>query len=306
MEQVQLLFVTATSDTDPAYIDLRHRSLAHLTALDTWIPHLRGLSRKIRNLRSGAQPGPSKTRNTHLKVCMRTRWGPPTLLAWVQLWCNGSVPPRMATPLLSGWIAPLLKPNGKGVRPIALFECGVKLSTGLLLDAITRKVSTIVGPYQFGIGMPAGAEIMLASLQALSRSSPHLVFVGTDIKNAFGSAFRDSTLSVCDDLLPPLSPALSQLWASGPTTMFAQDSPTSWKIFLVRDGVFQGECLSTAAFCLLMHAVILDFYQSIDAAVRNSVFVFAYIDDVVLVMPPQLLATLRPIWDACLRKKGLP
>ena len=100
----------------------------------------------------------------------------------------------MAAPFLQGWIAPLNKPGGKGIRPIALFECPLKLATGMLLEHVTPSVAATVAPYQFGIGMPAGAEVMLKSLQAVAAAHPQLAFGGSDVKNAFGTVFRSAAL----------------------------------------------------------------------------------------------------------------
>ena len=145
---------------------------------------------------------------------------------------------------------------------------------------------------------------MLKALQALAVAHNDWVFVGTDVKNAFGTAMRVAALEAVNKL-PPLAPALAQMWAPGPTHVHAQDCPTSWRHFLVHDGLFQGECLSTAAFCLLMQTVIVEFYSLLPPSVAAMVFVFAYVDDVVLVMPPEHLAVVWPLWDQCLSRVGL-
>lgn len=166
------------SDEPLDYAAHMQQSLAELSKVKGWTPALRLLSRRTANLRAAAQPGPSKARNTHLKVCMRSRWGPQTLLEWCRLWCSGSVPLHMAEPFLHGWIAHFNKPNNRGIRPIALFEGPLKLATGLLLEFSTELVAKRVSPYQFGIGVPAGAEVMLRCLQALALALPEYVFLG--------------------------------------------------------------------------------------------------------------------------------
>ena len=270
-----------------------------------WCPTLRQLTRRVANLRTGAQPGPSKCRNTHLKLCLRARWGPPTLLEWSRLWCTGQVPMHMAKPFLDGWIAPLSKPGGKGIRPIALFECPRKLATGLLMEHCTPAVAATVAPYQFGIGMPAGAEVMLKTIQAVAAANPELAFGSSDVKNAFGTVFRSAALATASKLQPAITPALAQMWQPGPTCMHAQSSPTEWKSFFVSDGVFQGECLSTAVFCLVMHEAILDFFRRLGSTLAACVFVFAYVDDVVLVFPPTEAETVWSTWRAVLAQRGL-
>ena len=73
----------------------------------------------------------------------------------------------------------------------------------------------------------------------------------------------------------------------------------------VHDGVFQGECLSTAAFCLVLHEALLDFLAQLPDAVAALVSIFAYIDDLVLAFPPQHFDTIWPHWCAALERTGL-
>ena len=293
------------SEQPDAQAPLVQSCLDSMRVSSGWSPNLRQLTRRVANLRNGAQPGPSKCRNTHLKLCLRARWGPPTLLEWSRLWCTGQIPQHMARPFLDGWIAPLSKPGGKGIRPIALFECPLKLATGLLMEHCTPAVAATVAPYQFGIGMPAGAEVMLKTIQAVAAAHPDLAFGSSDVKNAFGTVFRSAALATASKLQPTITPALAQMWQPGPTCMHAQCSPTEWKSLFVSDGVFQGECLSTAIFCLVMHEAILDFYKRIGPVLAACVFVFAYVDDVVLVFPPSSAAVVWAAWREALLHRGL-
>ena len=74
---------------------------------------------------------------------------------------------------------------------------------------------------------------------------------------------------------------------------------------LVADGVFQQECLSTAAFCLCIDTVIRTFLSRLPPEIRLTVNILAYIDDVVLHMPPEFLGIAWPIWCQCLADVGL-
>ena len=270
-----------------------------------WAPSLRQLTRRVTNLRNGAQPGPSKCRNTHLKLCLKAQWGPQTLQEWSRLWCTGKIPMHMAAPFLHGWVAPLSKPGGKGIRPIALFECSLKMATGLLMEHCTPDVARIVSPHQFGIGMPAGAEVMLKTLQAIALAFPTMAFGSSDVKNAFGTLFRSAALQACAKHMPSLLPAMTQMWRGGPTPMHAQCSPSEWKTFFVRDGIFQGECLSTAIFCLVLHDAIEDFFMQLGSDLAPLVFLFAYVDDVVIVFPPEHAHVVWSTWESVLRHRGL-
>ena len=302
-DSVRQLFVCVDAPApDPAVVQL---CLDLIRQSPAWHPNLRQLTRRVQALRNGAQPGPSKCRNTHLKACLKARWGPSTLLEWSRLWCTGNVPLHMAAPFLYGWIAPLSKPGGRGIRPIALFECPVKLATGLLMEHTTKDIAAVVSPYQFGIGMPAGAEVMLKTIQAVARAFPDIAFGSSDVKNAFGTVFRRSSLRAVAKFRPVLIPAMAQMWQGGASGLLAQCSPTLWEMFFVGDGVFQGECLSTAIFCLVMHDAILAFYDKIGPELKEVVFVFAYVDDVVIAFPPHHAEKVWGAWKEALAERGL-
>ena len=133
------------------------------------------------------------------------------------------------------------------------------------MEHCTKDIANVVAPFQFGIGMPAGAEVMLKTIQAVARAFPHLAFGRSDVKNAFGTVFRRSSLRAAARFRPALVPAMAQMWQGGASGLLAQCSPTLWELFFVGDGVFQGECVSTAIFCLVMNEAILAFYDKIGA-----------------------------------------
>ena len=87
--------------------------------------------------------------------------------------------------------------------------------------------------------------------------------------------------------------------------MHAQCSPSEWKTFFVKDGIFQGECLSTAIFCLVLHDAIEDFFKQLGSDLAPLVFLFAYVGDVVIVFPPEHAHVVWSTWESVLRHRGL-
>ena len=166
---------------------------------------LRSVTRRALNSRNGAQPGPSGTRNSHIKMCLRCRLGAEALQAWSCAWAAASMPHHMSECFLDGWVAPLYKPN-LSLRPIALFESTLKLATGSLLEVSTKAISSKIFPRQFGAGTPAGAEAMLRMSQSLARALPDYAMIGTDVKTAFGTLHRLSVLTAIADVSPDLLP----------------------------------------------------------------------------------------------------
>ena len=207
LRAVQKLFI-APSDEVPDY----SAALASIAGRDytTSIP-LRCVSRRVLNSRDGAQPGPSGTRNSHIKMCTRCPLGAESLQSWASIWAAAALPAHMSSWFLDGWIAPLYKPN-MSLRPIALFETTLKLATGSLLEVSSKAITQRIFPHQFGAGTPAGAEAMLRMSQALAKAFPNYVLVGTDVKNAFGTLHRASILAGVAEVSPDLLPILLALW----------------------------------------------------------------------------------------------
>eukprot|EP00973_Karenia_brevis_P080820 11212721-Karenia_brevis.AAC.1 len=76
---------------------------------------------RIDQLRNGAQPGMSRTKNDMLGCIASAPGGRASLRTWCQLWADGKIPDRVAELLTQQLLRPLRKPNGKP-RPIALLE----------------------------------------------------------------------------------------------------------------------------------------------------------------------------------------
>ena len=258
---------------------------------------------RLRLLRAGAQPGPSGTRNTHLKQLITVPEGAQALTAWVNTWAQGDWPAEISALFTKGWCDPLHKPKG-GVRPILLFECSLKLATGAALHHYQPRFITKLFPEQFGLGLPAGADCMLRTAQCLADSLPNNVFVATDVSNAFGTLSRLFVLEQIIKTCPGLAPTLAVLWQHGPTVVWIHEGLGQWVCFAVHDGLFQGECCSTAFFCLAMKELFDTFRAECNLA-HCTLHILAYIDDVLFTLPLHHLAIAWPIGQRTLANVGL-
>ena len=99
---------------------------------------------------------------------------------------------------------------------------------------------------------------------------------------------------------PSVLPCPALILPSGGTPIWIRDSDTTWSCHPVYDGVFHGECLSSAAFCLCLHTAIQHFRDSLPTHLLPLIYILAYIDDVTLVMPPNTLHIIWPLWQAAL------
>jgi hypothetical protein len=106
---------------------------------------------------------------------------------WALAWVKGEVPQVAVDIWTKGFVKPLSKKGGSGVRPISLFETCLKVATGVALDVCKRDVVGAVGKFQYGALLSAGADKMVYNLRALANQRPTHVFVATDIANAFGN-----------------------------------------------------------------------------------------------------------------------
>ena len=117
------------------------------------------MARKLNQLRTGAQPGPSGSRNGHLQCLARCPWGLDALLGWCRLWAEGKMPAGIAHYFTDAKVRPIAKEDG-GVRPIALIEALYKVASGCIQQALREQGGEGLGPDEY-CGLPGGAETMV-------------------------------------------------------------------------------------------------------------------------------------------------
>ena len=177
----------------------------------------------------------------------------------------------------------------------------LKLATGVILDVSKADVIQAVGPYQYGSLMECGADRMVYNLRSLALGAPHKLFIATDIQNAFGTVNRAKAVGALTKFLPAFVPIMSLFWGAIRTALYIPNSHSSFALLEVTQGVFQGECLSTAVFCTHLRAAVDDFLLQIkqifpDRDPTQVVQVLAYVDDVVLIIEPADFTAIWPIW----------
>ena len=132
----------------------------------------------------------------------------------------------------------------------------LKLATGVILDVSKADVIQAVGPYQYGAMMHCGADRMVYNLRSMALAAPHKLFIATDIQNAFGTVNRATAVGALLMYLPAFVPIMSLFWGSLYTTLYIPNSHSSFAQLKVTQGVFHGECLSTAVFCTHLRVAI--------------------------------------------------
>eukprot|EP00971_Amphidinium_carterae_P335939 6472043-Amphidinium_carterae.1 len=136
-----------------------------------------------------------------------------------------------------------LNKNNKGeIRPISI-------------PSIWRKL--LSSPRQHGIGMPSGISRFAKKVADLAVARPELLFLQTDISNAFGMVHRESVqqaLLQCDESLA----ACSRAWLSREATGFVQVPGQQRQRITSARGLQQGDPLSALAFSIVMESALRD------------------------------------------------
>jgi hypothetical protein len=233
-----------------------------------------------------------------LFALLKAPYGTAAVRLWTEAWLTGQVPPEAVAIWTSGFVKPLGKKSGEGVRPITMFETLLKLATGLALDVSKKDIIKGVGNFQYGALMSAGADKMVYNLRSLAAATPNHLFIATDVKNAFGSVPRQRALASLLKHTPQLAPIMSLFWKCPHTELLTPDGPDHLASLSVTQGVFQGECLSTAIFCIFLRDVVDQFFTALstlelpapfnDRPTHSLVTFLAYVDDVVLAFHPDL------------------
>ena len=94
-------------------------------------------------------------------------------------------------------------PMGRKLRPTACSEALMKLSEGVVLDALEPQMAGVFEPRQLGCGAAGGAGVIVSLMRswadamtrdaALHRPDPEAL-VGLDYENAYGRAFRSACM----------------------------------------------------------------------------------------------------------------
>ena len=98
----------------------------------------------------------------------------------------------------------------------------MKLVEKCLSETLSKSIRTACGPRQLGAGVPGGAQIALEALRAATAHPSCEEVLSTDIKNAFGSVYKERVLQACGRRCPQLLPYLLASWSEEGSLLFTQ------------------------------------------------------------------------------------
>ena len=124
----------------------------------------RDLATALRKAPRSSGAGPSGSRFTHWQACQLSASSMAALAQVVNLVASGRVPTGAAAALALTCLTPLRKKNGR-LRPVAAGETLRRLPGKGLARTQATLLAEAMGPHQFGIGTPGGAEALSHAAQ---------------------------------------------------------------------------------------------------------------------------------------------
>ena len=206
---------------------------------------------------------------------------------------NGELPDEARQLLLTSRLVALAKPNSDSLRPIAVGEMLYRLAAIVAVKRVTSEAAGLLAPHQYGVGVPAGAERIVHSLQhELTDADKRLALLQLDMANAFNSCDRARLLRELY-ALPELQSVyrLADFAYSQPSTLVL--SGCDGLMIDSAQGVRQGDPLSALLFCVYMKQLLEQVSETTD------VRVYGFFDDISLLgSPQQLIAALGHLQSA--------
>ena len=242
-----------------------------------------GLRRLLTQSDNGTSAGPSGWGGNMLAILVQSdicRLGVVALLKDI---INGELPKDARQLLLASRLVALTKPNSDGFRPIAVGEVFYRLAAIVAVKRVSNEAAELLKPHQYGIGVAAGAEKILHSLQhELTDTDKRLALLQLDITNAFNSCDRARVLGELY-ALPDLQPLfrIADFAYSQPSALVL--SGCDGLIIESAQGVRQGDPLSALLFCVYMRQVLRQVSE------KTGVKVYGFFDDINLLGTPQQL-----------------
>jgi hypothetical protein len=129
----------------------------------------------LQSFPKGSSSGRSGMAVNHLLECCSDQSGVPAFLeqltALVNLFLTGKALPAFASFMASANLVPLLKKDGRSVRPIAVGEVLRRLISKCCVKRFTNAAAHYLQPMQVGVRVRNGAEAILHAFNRFSPSS---------------------------------------------------------------------------------------------------------------------------------------
>jgi len=193
------------------------------------------------------------------------------------------------------------------LRPIGIGTHVRRILGAMETNAYSADFAAVLWPFQFGIAIPGGMELLTHTIQGLlykflpgspAPSSASRALLQLDIVNMFNATSRLDCKAELDKDMPELVPIFDLLYHK-PNVVWYQCPDGSWDSFLHREGFTQGCPLSVLFACKVLHPVLVALKAELDQRAQerlshgdagdnqhgSKMAIGAYLDDTTLVIP---------------------
>ena len=161
----------------------------------------------------------------------------------------------------------------------------------------------MLGPLQYGVGRPDGANTMIKTIQYLAEADNSRVLVALDLKAAFQNVSRRAMLYSIAQTDADLAAVFSK-WYTG-TTEHRMHHDLAYTKISANSGVDQGCPLSACGFSAVVDPALRSIMAQLCTHYDSGAKLFAHLDDWYLWIKPQCLVQTIAVITAATRSVNL-
>ena len=170
-----------------------------------------------------------------------------------------------------------------------------------------------VGKHQLGAGLRGGGEKLAHAVRATAEARPSDVWVALDLSNAFGTMLREVALRAAAGVVPDCQRFLGMFLGRDTKYRFIRASgEATW--LHAGEGAEQGDVWGPILYSLALAPCVAALEADLRGQLRtagweegelaDAIGVSAYLDDLVIRVPPELAGQVLPAADRALRPMG--
>ena len=186
-----------------------------------------------------------------------------------------------------GRLVALQKPNGR-VRGLVIGDLLRRLVARSLAQQFSQHIHQACSPHQYALSTRAGTEAVVHAITSATELDPNNTIVSVDGIGAYDTIARNSMLQALH-AVPEAHRCLPfvRLFYAQPSTYVWHDADGNAHPIIQAEGGEQGDPLMPALCSLGQHSAVQHTQQQLQAGER----LYAYLDDVYLIVPPHRVET---------------
>ena len=186
-----------------------------------------------------------------------------------------------------GRLVAIQKPNGR-VRGLVIGDLLRRLVARSLAQQLSQHIHQACSPHQYALSTRAGTEAVVHAITSATELDPNNTIVSVDGIGAYDTIARNSMLQALH-AVPEAHRCLPfvRLFYAPPSTYVWHDADGNAHPIIQAEGGEQGDPLMPALCSLGQHSALQHTQQQLQAGER----LYAYLDDVYLIVPPHRVET---------------